>query len=609
MKIRLSRCYPLAAALLGLVALSSPSFAVRNRVEKAKVEAFTDRASYAPGSAARLAVRLTIEPGWHVNSNKPPLEYLIPTAVVFEPPAGWAQPEMTYPPGKPFKLEGSEDTLLVYDGTTTFLGSVTVPVAALGEAVLPAVVTYQACDDKGCLAPVEKEIAFELTIGKEGAPRHPEIFSSGSAAPTSTPPAGRVPGRGLAAILLLAVLGGLILNAMPCVLPVLSLKVLGLVRSAGHGKREVRFGALATAGGILVSFWALGVAAIAAKAAGAAVGWGVQFQSPVFVTALAVIVVLFCLNLWGLFEIQLPGRLADVGAAGSREGLGGHFASGLFATLMATPCSAPFLGTALGFALGASAPVIVAVFTAVGIGMALPYFVLAAAPGAAAWLPRPGAWMDTLKGVMGFLLAAAAVWLLYVLSAQVDPVRLAFVELGLLVLSLFVWLRARGVAGPRRVAAGLLATAAIAGTLGLAWTAPSRAPETESGVRPLGLISWIPFDRQQAEALAAEGKLVFVDVTADWCFTCKVNEKAILETPEVAAAFREHEVVAMRADWTNRSDAIADYLASFGRAGIPFYALYRPGSEPHVFSEVLTKQRVLDAVRKAAEQELAQENR
>jgi suppressor for copper-sensitivity B len=398
----------------------------------------------------------------------------------------------------------------------------------------------------------------------------------------------------------------LILNAMPCVLPVLSLKVFGLVRSAGHGRSEVVRGALSTSAGILVSFWALALAAVAARSAGAAVGWGVQFQRPGFVAFLAVVVVLFCLNLWGLFEISLPERMARVGATGPREGAAGHFVSGLFATLMATPCSAPFLGTAIGFALAQETPVILAIFTAVGIGMSLPYLLLAAAPGTARFLPRPGAWMETVRGIMGFLLAAAAVWLFYVLSSQMSPERVAAVQLGLLGLALFTWLRHRGFTGTSlRNAAGVGMAAAVAVTLALAvWSggeAPAQATETTEG-----LIRWEPFDRGKAEQLATGGQLVFVDVTADWCFTCKVNERLVLNTPEVAGTFEEHGVVPMKADWTNRDDTIGQFLAEHGRYGIPFYVLYRPGQEPHVFSELLTKESVLAAVKAAKAGSVAQ---
>jgi suppressor for copper-sensitivity B len=465
--------------------------------------------------------------------------------------------------------------------------------------------------------------------------------SAGQSAPATTGGPGTRPapaaGTSLAAILLLALAGGLILNAMPCVLPVVSLKVFGLLRSAAEGRREMVRGGLATTAGILASFWALAAIAAASAAAGKAAGWGVQFQSPGFVAFLAVVILLFCLNLWGLFEIRLPQALTRVPGAAPREGLAGHFASGLFATLMATPCSAPFLGTALGFALAQPAPVIFAVFTAVGIGLSLPYLLLAAVPGAVRFFPRPGPWMETLRGAMGFLLTGSVIWLLYVLSAQVSPERLAVVELGLIAVGFVTWLQRHageqtaaetvpasaspsrskiaagrfpraaawrratrwgGFAGIAALAAGLVLAAGAGAGTGGAGSAGSVG--SAMAVQPAGLIQWVSFDRARAEALAASGQLVFVDVTAQWCFTCKVNERWVLETPEVAGAFSRHNVLAMRADWTNHDERIAGFLAEHGRYGIPFYLLYRPGQSPYVFSEVPTKQSVVRAIAEAA---------
>ncbi len=435
--------------------------------------------------------------------------------------------------------------------------------------------------------------------------RFPGAAEVGDSAPAA--PAAK-PAGSLGLTLLLALFGGLVLNAMPCVLPVLSLKLFGLVRSAGHGRAEVVRGTLATAAGILASFLAMAAAAVAFRAAGAAVGWGVQFQHPGFVAFLAVLVVLFCLNLWGLFEIQLPHRLAQLGGAGAREGIAGHFFSGLFATLMATPCSAPFLGSAVGFALAQTAPVIFAVFLALGLGMALPYLLVAAVPGVVRFLPRPGTWMETVRGAMGFLLAGAAVWLFYVLSSQVAPEQLAAIQLGLLGIALFVWLRHRSAGGGRALRGGAAAgvVAAIAVTLFAAVAATGNAGPrvaaqyASTGSPAAGLIPWVAFDRARAESLARGGQLVFVDVTANWCFTCKVNERLVLDTPEVARAFQEHGVVPMRADWTNRDNRIGAFLAEHGRYGIPFYLLYRPGRAPHVFSELPTREGLVATVRQAA---------
>jgi suppressor for copper-sensitivity B len=586
------------------------------RPEKATLSLTADRTAYEPGGTARIAAKVIVEDGWHVNSNTPTFDYLIPTKLDLELPSGWSDETVRYPRHEMQTFAFADQPLAVYEGEFVILAEVKVPAgAAKGSVPVQAALRYQACNDSQCLPPVTTDATVSVTVGSGGTPVESELFGGGGpAAPAGDGEkgGGGPPGTGLGAMLLLALVGGLILNAMPCVLPVLSLKVFGLVRSAGQGRSEVVRGALATAAGILVSFLALALAAIAARAAGTAVGWGVQFQRPGFVAFLAVVVVLFCLNLWGLFEIPLPQRLARLGGSGPREGLAGHFASGLFATLMATPCSAPFLGTAVGFALAQESPVILSIFAAVGLGMGLPYLLLAAAPGTARFLPRPGEWMNTLRGIMGFLLAAAAVWLFYVLSSQVSPERVAAVELGLLALSLFLWLRHRHMTSgtPRqgmRWLAEIGMIAAVAATVGIAAIAPA-APATGSSKNPrlateasAGLISWEPWERARAEDLAGQGKLVFVDVTADWCFTCKVNERLVLETPEIAGAFAEHGVVPMKADWTNRDDEIGKFLAEHGRYGIPFYLLYRPGQQPRVFSELLTKDGLVEAVQEAGQ--------
>ncbi len=615
---RASRTRP--AALLAVLTLGAAGLALAQppREEKAGLSLTADRTAYEPGETVRIAAKVTIEDGWHVNSNTPTFDYLIPTKLDLELPAGWPGETLHYPKHEMKTFAFADQPLAVYDGEAVILAEVKVPAGAgRGPAEVRAALRYQACNDSQCLPPVTTNATVSLTVGSGGTPIESELFGEGAPAAPATGAAGdgtRGPGRGgpgtgLAAMLLLALAGGLILNAMPCVLPVLSLKVFGLVRSAGQGRTEVVRGALATAAGILASFLALALTAIAARAAGAAVGWGIQFQRPGFVAFLAVVVVLFCLNLWGLFEISLPQRLARLGGAGPREGIAGHFASGLFATLMATPCSAPFLGTAVGFALAQESPVILAIFAAVGVGMALPYLLLAAAPGTARFLPRPGEWMNTLRGIMGFLLAAAAVWLFYVLSRQVSAERVAAIELGLLTVSLFLWLRHRHTASgnPRkgmRWVAGIGMIAAVAVTVAVAAMAPApgaaRDPRLAAERSAGGLISWEIWERTRAESLAAEGKLVFVDVTADWCFTCKMNERLVLETPEIAGAFAEHGVVPMKADWTNRDEEIGKFLAEHGRYGIPFYLLYRPGREPRVFSELLTKDRLLEAVKESA---------
>jgi suppressor for copper-sensitivity B len=411
-------------------------------------------------------------------------------------------------------------------------------------------------------------------------------------------------------ILGVALLGGLILNLMPCVLPVLSLKLLSIVKlggvkldgaEAGTPRRQ-RLGLLATAAGIDASFLVLAAGAVGLKAAGASVGWGTQFQEPVFLAAMAVIVTLFGANLLGLFEVVLPGRAMDAAARASgagrpeKDGLVGPFLTGAFATLLATPCSAPFVGTALGFALSRGSLEIGTIFAALGIGMALPYLLIAAVPGLARLLPRPGRWMVWVKAVLGLALFGTAAWLLSVLAVQVPPAAAAVVAAVLAAIVLVLWLRRRGGIAIRRlgaVAAAILALAAVLLPLRFDRSGAATAQAASS-------IPWVRFDQAAIPGLVRDGKVVFVDVTADWCLTCKVNKLLVIDRDPVAAALGETGVVPLLADWTNPDQDIADYLAAHGRYGIPFNAVYGPGAPDGILlPELLSTEAVLDALKQA----------
>ncbi len=388
---------------------------------------------------------------------------------------------------------------------------------------------------------------------------------------------GGFPLAALISIMGLALIGGLILNLMPCVLPVISIKLLSVVSHGGGDPREVRLGFLATTAGIVVSFLALASLAVAVKSAGLAVGWGIQFQQPLFVVALVVVLTFFAANMWGLFEVRLPGRVSDAAvSAGNGNSLGGQFFQGAFAAVLATPCTAPFLGTSIGFALSRGAVEIYAIFLALGIGMALPFILVALFPALATWLPKPGPWMNKLKKFLSLALIATAVWLLSVMAVQVSSE--AAILVGLLMAAVFALfaLRSRMAEGEGRALGGAVALAAI-----LAFVVPTALPALGIGVREGAAVAaadaaWEPFDRAAIPRLVAEGRVVFVDVTADWCITCQVNKKRVLDTPSVNAALDKGQVVRMRADWTKPSDEIAAYLASFGRFGIPFNVIYGP---------------------------------
>ena len=401
----------------------------------------------------------------------------------------------------------------------------------------------------------------------------------------------------IVAILGLALLGGLILNLMPCVLPVLSIKVLGVIGHGGGDRGHVRLSFLATSAGILTSFLILAAVLAGLQQAGMTVGWGIQFQHPWFLIAMTLVVALFACNLWGVFEVTLPRWIADAGTGDGAQvrGLAGHFLTGAFAMLLATPCSAPFLGTAVGFALTGSVGDIFAVFAALGIGLALPYLVVAAVPEAATSLPKPGPWMARLKVILGFALAATAVWLLTVIAAIAGSMAAAAV--GALVITGGLLLAGRRRAPER---GGTLATTAAA--LGIAaFLMPAALPAGDGGPdTAAGDALWQPFDEARIATLVRQGKIVFVDVTADWCVTCQVNKSFVLYQGDVLQRLSGAGVVAMKADWTKPSDVIARYLASFGRYGIPFDAVYGPGAPRGVvLPELLSVGSVTEALAKA----------
>ncbi len=397
----------------------------------------------------------------------------------------------------------------------------------------------------------------------------------------------------LLAIMAVALLGGLILNVMPCVLPVLSLKVLGLVGHAGGERRHIRAGFLASASGILASFLVLAAITSVIKAAGASVGWGIQFQQPLFLIVMVVIVSLFAANLFGLYEIPLPQWAAAMGRGrGNPHSLLGHFAAGAFATLLATPCSAPFLGTAIGFALANGTIEIFSVFTLLGLGMALPYLTVAAWPQLAQRLPRPGKWMIAVRRLLGLILLGTAIWLLAILGVEAGrPASLTVA--GLMAVALLVLVAGRRLpSAVRLTAVGLLAVASLAASY-------TSLPQPKVGTAAMkGL--WKPFDKDALAKYVAQGKVVFVDVTAEWCLTCQVNKATVVYRGKVADELRNGNVVAMQADWTRPNEVVAAYLASFGRYGIPFDAVYGPGApEGLALPELLTEDAVLKALEKA----------
>lgn len=384
-------------------------------------------------------------------------------------------------------------------------------------------------------------------------------------------------------------LGGLILNLMPCVLPVISLKIFGFIRQAGDDPRKILLHGLAFVAGIFVWFLALGVLIVALKSGGTEVTWAFQFQNPWFNVVIGALVFAFALNLFGVFEFVLPGRAATaLEEAGSGGGAGASFFQGVFATLLATPCTAPFLGTALGVAFSQPPVFILAMFASVATGMALPYLVLSARPGWMKFLPRPGAWMERLKQFMGFPLLATLVWILSILGGQKGLDGVIWFAAFLVCVGLASWIYGAFCGPFAKVRVRLVALLLAAGILaGGGWYFLGEKFQ-RAGQADASAIPWVPFSEAELARLRSEGRPVFVDFTADWCLTCKVNERTAIETPAVRELLRRKNVVPMRADWTNANPEITAALKRFGRVGVPFYVIYPGEGEPVVLPELLT---------------------
>lgn len=395
--------------------------------------------------------------------------------------------------------------------------------------------------------------------------------------------------------LLCALLGGFILNLMPCVLPVLSLKIVSVISHGGGEARAVRLSFLHTAAGIIFSFLVLAIAMVGLNAFGLAMGWGVQFQQPFFLMFLVLLLTFFAANLWGLFEIPLPRFLADTLSETYHPKLAGDFATGAFATLLATPCSAPFLGTAVGFALASGPLEIFAVFLALGFGMALPYFAVALFPRAATLLPKPGAWMIRLRQILGVAIALTALWLLWILAAQITAVSALGFGLMMAAIHILLALKKRGIHYLATIALIVLACvlAVFVGAQG------ALKPKEEAPIDRL----WMAYDPMSLKADIAEGKTVFLDVTADWCLTCRANMKFALSNGAVAQRLFHSDVIAMQANWTNPNPEVAELLHAYGRYGIPFNIVFGPQApQGIVLPELLTPKIVLDAIDEAASQ-------
>lgn len=486
-----------------------------------------------------------------------------------------------------------------YGDVTVYFGRLDLPVPIEGELggrrQLTLEASFLGCQDGGvCYPRMTREVSVDMT-GGAGAAAGIAVTAASPSTPPSADATAPAPLRtSLFAALLLALGGGLVLNLMPCVLPVLSIKAVGLLESGENPARRRRH-ALAYTAGVLCAFAAIGLAIVALRAGGHALGWGAQLQQPPLVAVLACVIFTLGLSMSGV--VQFGASLGNTGATlASRAGAAGDFFTGVLAVVVASPCTAPFMGGALAYAFAAPPLHALLVFLALGVGLALPFLLVGFVPALARWLPKPGRWMETLKQVLAFPMYLTAAWLAWVLANQrgADAVGLLLVAMVLLALALWWFERSRAHGAPARALVLLPALLALAPLYGLAHLPAPASPTTqaEAGV--------VPYSPQKLAELRAAGTPVFVDMTADWCITCKANEHAVLDTAAFRALLERTGAVYMKGDWTNEDPAITAFLQRYHSPGVPLYVVFpKGGGEGRQLPTVLTSGLVAQALGEA----------
>ncbi|MDH4476337.1 MAG: thioredoxin family protein [Verrucomicrobiaceae bacterium] len=550
------------------------------------------------GVPFRAAVKLEHAPEWHTYGKVLPPEVIgKPTSLKWTLPEGWTVEELPWP--ETHEVPSTDGKKSVgYDGTVYLPVRVT-PKGGVGtSAEIKVKVDALACDPKNCM-PQRPEASMTLALG-EAVVMNAELAGEfAKMAALVVPKAEAVVApvrkaeRSFFGYLVFAFVGGLILNVMPCVFPVLGIKIMSVVQQAGGDKRQVLMHGLAYTVGILICFWALGGLVISLGKT-----WGFQLQSPGFVFGLAAFFLIFGLNMAGVFEIGASA--VGVGAnLQAKHGLSGSFFSGLLAVVVATPCSAPFLGSALGYTVTLPGVQAMLMFTMIGIGLASPFLVLSLVPSLVSALPRPGAWMESFKQGMSFLLFGTVVFLVWVLTGMIEGQSMLFLMFGLVVVALGCWIYGRWSLPHKpqrtRLIAVVLAGLAVVGGLAFGWPEVEVA-SVEEGSHSEGGLTWEAWSPEKVAALRAEGKAVYIDYTAKWCFTCQVN-KRVYKDPAVQKAIAEKKVVLLKADWTNEDPRISQALSELGKAAVPVNVLYLPGvKEPVVLEELLTADGVVKAI-------------
>lgn len=630
--------------LLALIALTLAPLGVRAQFgldnKPVTGELVSELSTIGAGKPFKVAVKLEHQPTWHVYGKTIPEGAPgLPTRVTWKLPEGWKAEELPWP--ATHRIQSTGGVMMdAYEGTVYLPYQITPPASAAAgsEVKLDGQVDALVCDPQTCM-PVKLPFTLTLPLGAEPAvnaanstvfaaassekappaptpvaePKQPEV----SPAPkTATPEPAPLPAAsaeatqatappqaegGLAGKLLLAFAGGLILNVMPCVFPVLGIKILGVVNQSGEDHRRIVLHGLAYTLGVLVCFWVLAGIIVALRSGGAQIGWGAQLQSPVFVLLLTLFLFAFGLNMAGLFEVGTSATAVGSGLT-QKAGLGGSFFSGLLATVVATPCAAPFLAPALAYAFVLPPIPSLLFFTVIGLGLSFPYLLLSAFPKLVGLLPRPGAWMESFKQAMSFLMFATAAFLLWTFAGMVDDYGLLKGMFGLVLVGVACWIYGRWQLpykpSKTRLTAAVLTLAFLVSGAVLAWPEPLRKKSAGTANGEVAALNWKEWSPELVAQLRDEKKPVYIDFTARWCVTCQTN-KLVYRDDSLRSEFHRLGVVTLKADWTNQDEVIFKALQELGKAAVPVNVLYVPGKkEPVVLNELLTVAHVKETLGK-----------
>lgn len=578
-----------------------------------EVELISDKSALVPGQTVNIGVRFKIAPHWHIY-HKEPGETGRPTTVDLSLPEGFRTQDLIWKAPETFTDFGL--TAHGYTDETLIVIPVTVPDNLKpGDTItITADVTWLACHTN-CM-PGKATVSLSLPVADTATATNQNLFGSNEDGGSSVfdgefqleeDASGFL---GFLKIIAFALIGGLILNVMPCVLPVVAFKITGFVKEAGESRSKILRLGLAYAAGTVITCLLLASIVIALQLFGYSVGWGFQFQQPVFVLAMATLVAVMSLGLFGVFMVNVSSGQA-LNDLSNKEGMVGAFFTGVVATVLATPCSAPFLGTAIGFAFAQPWWGILAIFGAIGLGLASPYVVLSAFPAWTKFLPKPGAWMEHFKQAMGFLLMFSAVWLLHILGKQVGSAGVISALVFIIATSFSAWLigtfASFNATRSRKIFIWLLAAGVSAGSFWyFTWDTVVYPKVTQashgSTIQDNG-VEWKSFSMDEVDQQLKDGKVVFIDFTATWCGTCQWNKANVLSTDAVGKTFKDHDVQAVRADWTNSDPVITEVLRKFGRSTVPLYVVFSPHrpNTPIILSDLLSEQEVIDAIEAASQ--------